>query len=363
MAKTKRKTTRKGKKKSSYGMVKKVLTIFVVIVALSGGLLGWNFYQSLFSDNVTLEGEDSAYLYIPSGSNYNDVVHILENRGLLLDKTSFHWTAELMKYTKNVKPGRYKLKENMGNRELISLLRSGNQDPVMLTFNNIRTKEEFSGYVASHLEFDSLSLISLLNDVDFLRAFGLNPRIAYTMFIPNTYELYWNLSAEDFFRRMHKEYKAFWTHERKLKAKKHNLSPVSATILASIVDQETARDSEMPTIAGVYMNRLKRGQRLQADPTVVFAVGDFTINRVLNKHIAYDSPYNTYRYRGLPPGPITMPSIKAIDAVLNREDHNYLYFCAKADFSGYHAFAETFVQHQRNAVKFRNALNKRKIMK
>jgi UPF0755 protein len=351
------------KKKSSFGMVKKVFTIFGIIILFSCGILALNFYNSLFKNNISLEGENTSYLYIPTGSSYDDVLQILERRNLLLDKTSFHWTAELMKYPKNVKPGRYKLEENMGNRELITLLRSGRQEALKVTYNNLRKKEEFAGYVGGLLEFDSLEFVKLLNDVDFLREFGLNPAIVYTMFIPNTYEVYWNQTAEVFFRKMHKEYKAFWTDERKAKAKKHGLNPVSVTILASIVDSETARDSEMPTIAGVYMNRLKRGQRLQADPTVVFAVNDFTINRVLNKHIAFDSPYNTYKYSGLPPGPITMPSIKSIEAVLNRENHKYLYFCAKADFSGYHAFANTFVEHQRNAVKFRQALNKRNIMK
>jgi UPF0755 protein len=183
------------------------------------------------------------------------------------------------------------------------------------------------------------------------------------MFIPNTYELYWNISPNEFFEKMQKEYVKFWTDERKSKAAKLNLTPIEVSILASIVDSEALYDKEMPVIAGLYLNRLNKGILLQSDPTVIFATGDFTIKRVLNSHLAFNSKYNTYKYAGLPPGPIMMPSIKAIDAVLNREANNYIYMCAKEDFSGYHNFAETREQHEINAKKYREALNKRNIYK
>jgi UPF0755 protein len=225
----------------------------------------------------------------------------------------------------------------------------------------VRLKTTLAGMISKKLESDSASISKLLDSADFVKKYGFNTENVYTMFIPNSYELYWNTSAEKFFERMHSEYQKFWNADRKAKAEQIGFTPIEVSILAAIVDGEALHDQEMPVIAGLYMNRIKRGMRLEADPTVIFAAQDFTIRRVLNKHLRIDSPYNTYLKAGLPPGPISMPSIKAIDAVLNYETHNYLYMCAKEDFSGYHNFASTFSAHLINARKFQQALNERNI--
>jgi UPF0755 protein len=253
--------------------------------------------------------------------------------------------------------------EGMNNRTLINKLKSGNQDAVKLKFHNIRTKQNFAAYLAKNMEADSLAFIKVLDSAALVEKYGFNTENVYTMFIPNTYEFYWNVNPADFFDKMQKQYDKFWNSDRKAKAAKLNLTPIQVTILASIVDWEALYDKEMPTIAGLYLNRLNGGILLQADPTVIFANNDFTIKRVTNVHLSVNSKYNTYKYAGLPPGPIMMPSIKAIDAVLNPETNKYIFMCAKEDFSGYHNFAETRAQHEINGRKYREALNKRNIYK
>jgi len=243
------------------------------------------------------------------------------------------------------------------------MLKSGNQEPVKLRFQNLRMKENLAGFVSKKLELDSTKLVSLLDSDQLIHKYGFNKDNIYAMFIPNSYEVYWNTDADQFFERMNDEYQKFWTDERKSKAEKIGLSPIQVSILAAIVDAEALHDDEMPTIAGLYMNRYKKGTPLQADPTVIFANKDFTIKRVLNKYLSKESPYNTYRHSGLPPGPIMMPSINAIDAVLNYKKHNYIYMCAKEDFSGYHNFAVTAAEHQANARRFQQALDKLNIKK
>jgi UPF0755 protein len=243
------------------------------------------------------------------------------------------------------------------------MLRSGSQTPVKFTFNNIRTIEQFAGRVAEQLEMDSVSLVNAVKESATLKEMGFDDESAAALFIPNTYELYWNIDANDFVEKMTNEYNRFWNEERRSKAESLNMNPIEVSILASIVDKETTKVSEMPRIAGVYVNRLKKNWLLQADPTLVFALGDFEIKRVLDVHKEIESPYNTYKYIGLPPGPICIPSIAAIDAVLNAEKHKFFYFCAKDDLSGYHVFARNMREHNKNAEKYRKALNKMKIWK
>jgi UPF0755 protein len=264
---------------------------------------------------------------------------------------------------KNIKPGKYKITKGLSNVDLVRLLRSGKQEPIQLTFQNIRLKTDFAGYIGKNFEIDSLEFLNMLDSIDLVRQYGFDEETIFCMFIPNTYELYWNTSKEKFFDRMQKEYLKFWDAERLNKAKKIGLSPIEVSILASIVDQEALFNKEMNRIAGVYMNRLHRGIKLEADPTVIFANGDFSVKRVLRKLLQKDSPYNTYKYLGLPPGPICMPSVAAIDAVLNFEQHNFIYFCAKEDFSGLHNFASNVTEHEMNARKFQQALNNRGIKK
>lgn len=320
-----------------------------------------NFSLKLFRSNTNKQF-DQGYLYIPTGSNLDDVVAIIKEQQILNNTESFKWVASKMNF-KNIKPGKYKITKGLSNIELVRLLRSGKQEPIKLTFQNIRLKTDFAGYIGKNFEIDSSAFLNMLDSIDLVRQYGFDEETIFCMFIPNTYELYWNTSKEKFFERMQKEYVKFWHTERLAQAKAIGLSPVQVSILASIVDQEALLNREMVRIAGVYMNRLNRGIKLEADPTVIFANGDFTVKRVLYKLLQKDSPYNTYKYIGLPPGPICMPSVAAIDAVLHFEKHNYIYFCAKEDFSGLHNFASNVTEHQMNARKFQQALNNRGIKK
>jgi len=333
-------------------------TLSLLLVLISA--TGINYYLKYFKPNVT---DNQEYLYIPTGSNFKDVFSIIVNKDIVKDTISFLNAAQNMDYPVKVKAGRYRLTKDMSNRSLINMLKAGNQEPVIIAFQNVRLKHTLAGMISKKIESDSTSILGLLDSAAFVEKYGFNTENIYTVFIPNSYEIYWNSNAEKFFLRMHAEYLKFWNADRKAKASKINLSQADVSILASIVDSEALNDSEMPRIAGLYMNRLLKGMRLEADPTVIFAANDFTIRRVLNKHLRINSPYNTYLNEGLPPGPITMPSINAIDAVLNYEKHDYIYMCAKEDFSGYHNYASNLSQHLQNARKFQDALNQRNIKK
>jgi UPF0755 protein len=339
---------------------KRIYIILIVCLVLMLGT-ATNFSLKLFRSNTNKQF-DQGYLYIPTGSNLDDVVAIIKAQQILNNTESFKWVASKMNF-KNIKPGKYKITKGLSNIELVRLLRSGKQEPIKLTFQNIRLKTDFAGYIGKNFEIDSSAFLNMLDSIDLVRQYGFDEETIFCMFIPNTYELYWNTSKEKFFERMQKEYVKFWHTERLAQAKAIGLSPVQVSILASIVDQEALLNREMVRIAGVYMNRLNRGIKLEADPTVIFANGDFTVKRVLYKLLQKDSPYNTYKYIGLPPGPICMPSVAAIDAVLHFEKHNYIYFCAKEDFSGLHNFASNVTEHQMNARKFQQALNNRGIKK
>ena len=282
---------------------------------------------------------------------------------VLSNINAFTWVAKKKKYDENIKPGRYVLPKGMTSNTLVNKLRIGAQDPVNVTFNNIRIKEELAQKISLYIWADSLSIMNLFSDEKKIQDWGFNTETFRCMFIPNTYEMYWTTEADAFAERMHQEYLKFWNKERLEKAKALEFTPEEISTLASIVESEIAKADELATVAGLYVNRIKRGIPLQADPTIKYAVGDFSIKRVLNKHLEIDSPYNTYKYAGLPPGPICFPSISSIDAVLNYEKHDYIYMCAKEDFSGYHNFAATLAQHNRNAAKYRVALDKNGIYK
>jgi UPF0755 protein len=349
-----------GKKKKSSGTAKRVFIAIVAIIVIAAGVCGAFYYMKYFSPNVT---DSQEYLYIHTGATYQDVLKTIKDEGIVKDTASFDWAANHMHYPKRVKPGRYRLKSGMTNRRLINMLASGTQEPVTLNFHNIRLKEEFAAFVAKKIEPDSASIIRLLDSSRFVAQYGFTTDNVYCMFIPNSYQLYWNSTPEKFFKRMYANYEQFWTPERKQKAAAINLSPTQVTILASIVDAEALHDDEMPIIAGLYLNRLKIGMKLESDPTVIFAKNDFTIKRVLTKYLSYNSPYNTYLHTGLPPGPIMMPSVNAINSVLDYQKNDYIYMCAKADFSGYHAYATNASDHLINARKFQQALNERNIKK
>jgi len=340
---------------------KQSLLIIGTCLLLVTSVFAFFVYSRVFKPNLNLADKELPYLFIPTGSDFDDVVSILENRRLLNNQNSFRWLAKRMHYDEIVRPGKYKLKSKMNNKDLVSLLRSGIQEPVKLTFNTIRLKDELAQKVAEQIEAPSSSIINLLEDEDYVAVLGFSSENALCMFIPNTYEFYWNTSADQFLRRMKKEYDKFWNETRLQQAAGIGLTPTEVSILASIVQKETNFNDEKRVVAGVYLNRLKKNMKLEADPTLVFALGNFSVNRVLSVYKEIDSPYNTYMYSGLPPGPICLPEISSLKAVLDYAKHNYLYFCAKDDFSGRHSFAASYNQHLVNARRFQRALDNRGI--
>ncbi len=349
---------RRRTRRSSKAVRVSMLLVFLGLVIMI--LVVYNLYSRIFVPNVSLEGGQEIF-YIPTGSTFEDVIEGLEDQGIIENRRSFIWVANKKGYEGNIKPGRYKIQDGVSNNDLINILRSGDQDPVMVVFNNIRTLEQLAGRVAYYFESDSAGFADWLTGDELPERYGFEKATFTSMFIPNTYEFFWNTGPEDFTDRMKKEYDNFWEGERDRRAKKLGMTRDEVVTLASIVDEETLFDDENSRVAGVYINRMERGIPLQADPTLKFALGDFTRKRILNKDKKIDSPYNTYKYRGLPPGPISIPSVSAIDGVLQFEKHNYLYFCAKSDFSGYHTFARTLAQHNRNAQAYQRALNKNRI--
>jgi UPF0755 protein len=331
------------------------ITGVLLLLVISTSVYAYNLIFKPFSLSET------AYIYIDQDKNYEKVVDQLKAKAGLPSEHIFRLLAERMNLANRIKTGRYAIKDGMTMPDVIRLLRSGNQTPVNLTFNNMRTSENLAGRISQQLMIDSLKLLNALNDTANAKKYGFNEYTFISMFIPNTYEVYWDTGIENLLDRMKREYGAFWDEERRCKAEKIGLTPLEASILASIVEEEATYTDEYPVVAGLYLNRLKKGMNLEADPTVKFAVGDFTLRRILYKHLETDSPYNTYRNSGLPPGPIRIPSIAAIDATLSPQQHKYLFMCAKNDLSGRHNFAVTHAEHTRNAAAYQKALNERKI--
>lgn len=330
------------------------------ILAIIATAIGYYVSTTVFKP---IELTETTYIYINPSTQYNEVVAQIKEKVDLPSDKIFEMISERMKYTQSIKTGRYAIKDGMTMIEIIRMLRSGNQSAVNLTFNNMRTKENLAGRISSQLMVDSLSLLTWLRNEKNVEELGFDTNTVVAMFIPNTYEVYWDTSVDKLLKRMQREYVAFWNESRKTKAKNIGLTPIEVSILASIVEEEATYSDEYPIVAGLYLNRMKRGQRLEADPTVKFAVGDFSLRRILYKHLEVESPYNTYRNDGLPPGPIRIPSIKGIDASLSPQDHKYLFMCAKDDLSGRHNFATTHAEHIRNAAKYQRALNEKKIYK
>lgn len=340
---------------------KKLILLLIITTILTAIVIsGYRLYYKIYLPNVTVP-QGKTVLFIPTGSDFEEVVSLLNQQHLLLDTSSFRWMAKQSGYYSKIKSGKYIVEDGMSNKELVVMLRSGRQEAVKVVFHNIRFKEQLAGIVSRQIEADSLSLIHLFNDTTYLSRAGLDAENALSLFIPNTYELYWNTSAEKFMDRMIQEYKRFWNDRRESLLMRTGLSRSEVSVLASIIEQETRMNDEKPVVAGVYINRLRKNWKLEADPTLIYATKDFGARRVLNTHKEADSPYNTYQYTGLPPGPICMPSITSLDAVLNYTEHEFMFFCARDDFSGYHSFARTYGEHMVNAQKFRNELNRRNI--
>jgi UPF0755 protein len=319
-------------------------------------------YTNLFSTGV-IPDKNNQVIYIPTGSSYNQVLDSLKSNLTIKNLKVLKWIAEKKGYQDKIKPGRYVIDKSLSYNSLINILRSGRQSPVRITFNNVRTLNQIAGKIGRQLEADSAEIMDFLSDDSNYIRDGFKKENIIALFIPDTYEFYWNTNAEELYARMLKEYRLFWNDQRLSKANEKGLDPKEVSILASIIDDEVAKPEEKPRIAGVYLNRLTRGMPLQACPTIKFALNDFSITRVLKKYLTVDSPYNTYKHTGFPPGPIGCATIQGIDAVLNAEKHDYLYFAARSDFSGFHNYSRTLSEHNRYALLYQKELDKRKIFK
>jgi len=342
---------------------KKILLAIVLIGLVIAGYFAYYIYSAMFVPNTAFNN-DEAYIYIKSTASYAQVRADLEP--LLKDIKSFDALASRKKYVSNIKAGKYKIKKDMTNNDIINSIRS-NSIPVRVSFNNQNSMEQLALRIASQIEADSISLVTAFTDIEFMEQNGFNQATGLGMYLPNSYEFFWNTSAEGFRNKMLKEYNKFWNDSRLAKARAIGLNPYKVMTLASIVQEESKQKSEQPRIAGVYVNRLKNDWPLQADPTLKFAAYQLPkyrntiIRRVLNEHKAIVSPYNTYKNTGLPPGLIVMPDISAIDAVLNYETHRYFYFAADATKPGFHKFARTLSQHNQNARDYQRHLSKQGI--
>lgn len=335
------------------------LLLGLTLLMMSGA--GVWYLQRAFCKVTAFDTPGDRFLLIPTNADFQDVVDSLNSKKVLTNQESFAWLARRKGYPAHILPGRYRIKNGMKNIELVALLRSGKQEPLRLTVQNYRTIKEMAGKLSRRLEPDSVQWMVTFSDPSVTGKFGTDQANLFSIIIPDTYEFYWNLTPEEWLNKMYNESQRFWNGERKNSASRLGLTIPEVVTIASIVEKETNKDSEKDMIAGVYLNRLRIKMPLQADPTVVFAWQDFSIRRITGVHTSFESPYNTYKVTGLPPGPICLPSVASIEAVLGAKKHKYLYFCAKEDFSGLHNFAETLDQHQRNARKYQVALNRRNI--
>ncbi len=348
------------KKKTSF--FKKVLISLSVILLLITTVGGYLAYRTIYQSNINLGDKKSQFIYIHTGSTFEDVIKILDENNYLKNRSTFEWLAEKKKYNKSVKPGKYRILASMSNNALINLLRGGIQEPVEINFNGLHTVDQLMSRVGRRIEADSSSLLNAIHDNSYMKKYGFNADNPQALFIPNTYQFYWNTSVDEFMDRMAKEYKSFWTEERRKKARQIGYSQTDVSILASIVQGEQCCDNEeKKIIAGLYINRLRKEMSLQSDPTVIYAIGNFNIQRVSTEQTRFPSPFNTYVNKGLPPGPISFVQESSIDAVLNYSKNDFIYMCAKEDLSGKHYFTKTYEQHQIYARKYREALNARNI--
>ena len=339
--------------------INKIIFFIIAIGFIITGLKAYQYYQYAFSPNVKKEMN----ILIPFNATYQQVLDSLQKKEVLINEKAFKWVAKKKNYPSNIKKGNYEFKPGMNNNHMVNMLKSGLQKPVSVIINNLRTMDQLAGIVSHYIAPDSITLLQSLTDTALIKKMGFNKNTFPSIFIPNTYQFYWTTTPEKFISRMNREYNNFWNEKRKNEAKSLGLSPVDVVTLASLVQEETNKKEEKPIVAGLYLNRLKRGIPLQSDPTIKYALGDFSIRRVLEKYLKINSPYNTYKYSGLPPGPINFPEISSIESVLHPDSNNYIYMCAKEDFSGYHNFTNNLRTHLNNASKYHKALTQLKIMK
>ncbi|MFO8054443.1 MAG: endolytic transglycosylase MltG [Bacteroidales bacterium] len=331
-----------------------------VILFLGGLLFVYIAYKSIFIKSAG-DHSKAVSLYIPNSADYEQLCDSLFAHNLISDTALFQRTAKAKSFTESFRPGHYRIPPGITMNRLINKIKGGRQDPVKVTFNNIRTVEELAGKIGRQLEADSAKFAKVFRDNELLDSLDIAQQYLLALIIPNTYEFYWDTSPRQFMIRMDKEHRAFWNHSRRKKAGSIGLTPLEVSTLASIVQEETNQISEMARIAGVYINRLEKGMLLQADPTLKRAINDWSIRRVLNRHKSVPSPYNTYLHKGLPPGPISMPEPYVIEQVLNYEEHDYLFFSASAKRPGFHEFSRTHREHINSANKYRRQLNQRRI--
>lgn len=336
-----------------------IITGSIIVLLILGAIGAGTIYHLFFAKPFELS--ENLYIYIDRDDNIDSVYHKIIETGKPNSITGLKILAERGDYANHIKTGKYAIKPSDNMRYLYRRLSMGYQTPVKLTIGSVRTLDRIARNTGRQLMIDSTDIACLFADTAYLKSIGYNKATLPALFIPNTYEVYWDMNAEDFMKRMVRENKAYWNEARMQKAQAIGLNPIEVTTLASIVEEETAVNAEKPMVAGLYINRLKRGMLLQADPTVKFSMQDFGLKRILYKHLETDSPYNTYKYVGLPPGPIRIPSIQGLESVLNYTKHNYLFMCAKEDFSGTHNFAVTSAQHAANARKYQQALNRKGI--
>lgn len=342
-------------KRAKRTFIRRVMALFVVLLLAAGF---WA-YRMVLASNFSIK--ETTYVYVDSQKNFNDLCNQLKDSASCKSLASFKQLAYLIGYPDKMKTGRYAIEPGTGNLRLLKNLIGGLQSPIRITFNNIRLRTDLAQRLDDQLMVTKDELLTRFADSAYCAELGFTTETIQCMVIPNTYELYWDITPDNFMKRMQKEYKAFWTADRLAKAAKIGITPVQVSVLASIVEEETAKADEMGMVAGLYLNRLQINMPLQADPTVKYAVGDVTLKRIMFEHLQVESPYNTYKHTGLPPGPIRVPSIKGINAVLNHDQHNYIYMCAKEDFSGRHNFASTLAEHAKNANRYRAELNRRQI--
>lgn len=331
----------------------KWIVILFVVALSAAGVRSYQLYHYIFDANIYTPGS----IIIPLNATYEQVIDSLKKHQIIMNYKALDWVAKRKKYAESIKPGKYLLDKGLTTNQIVNMLRSGNQEPVMVTFNNLRFIEELAGAVSKYIQPDSTELMQKFSDPATYEKYGFNKNTFPCMFIPNSYEFYWTTTSDQFLERMNMEYKRFWNEERTNKAQELGLTPEEVMTVASIVQEESNKRDEKPIIAGLYLNRIKRGIPLQADPTVKYALGNFKIKRVLLIHLAIDSPYNTYKYPGLPPGPINFPEVSSIEAVLHAAKTPYIYMCARQDFSGYHNFSTNLAGHLLNARKYKAALD------
>jgi len=332
--------------------VKKLFLFLLLFIILFASIGGW-----LILGPGTAFKSTTHDLYIHTGMNYDDLDSMLREDEILAHPAVFNWLAKRISYTTGMKAGKYEIRKGMSLLNILKMLKNGRQTPVNLVITKLRTREDLAGMIGRKFECDSADFMRFLNNTDTLKAYGLDTNTFMTMVFPNTYTYYWNTTPSRIFKKMEAAARTYWTPERLKDAEAHHLNRITAYILASIVEEETTRKDDKPKIASVYINRIGSGMRLAADPTVKFALRRFDLKRVYEKYLLVESPYNTYRNAGLPPGPICTPSAESMDAVLNAPDTRYFYFVAKPDFSGYSNFAETYPEHIKNAKEYQKALD------